>query len=1263
MERQQTAQTTPAPPQRSSTPAVQPASPQATSLPDFLEMQQTLGNQAVQRLYRSGVLQAKLKIGAPGDKYEQEADRVADQVMRMPEPIVRRQAAEEEEPVQAKPLAAQITPLVQRQPATEEEEPMQAKFEDSGEAQIQRQTEEEEETAQTVPLQRQPAAEKEEEQVQAKTITIQRQCPECEKEMAEEGGTVQRVIDMAQVPVIQRLCPECEEKLQRQAKAEEEESPIQTRLFNTPTIRLKRHAWSIQRKSANGQTAPASSHVEANISAMRGGGSPLSHSARNFFEPRFGADFSSVRVHTDSRAAEISRAINARAFTVGHDIAFGAGEYAPYIEQGKSLLAHELAHVIQQEGQALDLQRSPLSAEELANRAERLFNAFSGPGTDEEAILGTLDGLTPIDVAELERIYQQNHSPRRDGRNLVADLIYELEDIEDRHRALSLIRRGVERQEHPEGIGGSRPHIAVEPLVQEVVPGSEVTYVMDIGAAIFSTVRYQWFVRNDPRTRRGRPFLPEIVRGPAQARWEARWDSPGRHTVVCEVQFGEESPTYYEYIQVVREAPELAAESFEQRGVGLQPDLYVGLLELQKRRLEQQDATQNAEQIRQLEEAIQNARRLLEIPQTGAVDTPRGCMVLAQTEAGPGPARPMRAVLVPTARPEPVTLQLFVKPLADGRWAIVDLTDPDPGRARTYEGSPASGLQGQAAIRSAVQHAWEDFVEDNPHPAGQLVGEPPDGLGFERGTRWNVHTNGISSLEEVSQWFSRVGLIAGITAIALYLVPEPSSKVVATAILISAAAGATAATLNIIDRIEHGNFQWNTETALDLLDLAGSLAVGVGTALSLSGRALSITRLRSAVIISEGVDTGSDLASGVILSALHYSRIEEIRRRTDLTDAQKEQMIRTELEQASLQGGLILLGVVGGGRATRQAVEIDLPRVRDVLEQPGIVRELRDEVLDSPGLQWVLMDHDYDPAELNRLWGEWQSRRDLLESENFTQYVGRRGYRAGVTDNPTLSEVFGADFANLPVGEKNLRILGTTEPDLVQAIRSGSLPSGIQQRVNQLLNQDIIGDAFLLNSARDSISRQLSETLGRSVASIAEFQQVIELVRQPGRRGAIGEYFFTQHAAGSGTAGIRKPSFRADEIPGLTVETFTPDRIRPNSRRTLDVKVGYTATDIDVEQLRNYDRLVNESQRPGSRVQQTLQSEVGIAGGLTGHDYLFLPRSGENARDAAARAYESVRREGLLENVNIFYMDNDGVIWRFIGSQSPTQRIGTRLPD
>src|SRR5262249_5093546 len=71
---------------------------------------------------------------------------------------------------------------------------------------------------------------------------------------------------------------------------------------------------------------------------------------RSFMEPRFGHDFSRVRVHTDAEATASARAVDAQAYTVGRDVVFDNGRYAPQTSAGRHLLAHELAHVVQQSG-------------------------------------------------------------------------------------------------------------------------------------------------------------------------------------------------------------------------------------------------------------------------------------------------------------------------------------------------------------------------------------------------------------------------------------------------------------------------------------------------------------------------------------------------------------------------------------------------------------------------------------------------------------------------------------------------------------------------------------------------------------------------------------------------------------------------------------------------------------------------------------------------------------------------------------------------
>lgn len=92
---------------------------------------------------------------------------------------------------------------------------------------------------------------------------------------------------------------------------------------------------------------PESSQAHPDSRYSGGAGQPLPVSARSYFEPRFERDLSRVRVHTDEPAAHAARALHARAFSVGHDIVFGRDAYRPETISGKTLLAHELVHVVQ----------------------------------------------------------------------------------------------------------------------------------------------------------------------------------------------------------------------------------------------------------------------------------------------------------------------------------------------------------------------------------------------------------------------------------------------------------------------------------------------------------------------------------------------------------------------------------------------------------------------------------------------------------------------------------------------------------------------------------------------------------------------------------------------------------------------------------------------------------------------------------------------------------------------------------------------------
>ena len=101
---------------------------------------------------------------------------------------------------------------------------------------------------------------------------------------------------------------------------------------------------------ADAGASDVSPHVEGAIQQERGGGHGLDSGVRHQMESSLGADFGGVRVHTDNRADSLNRALSARAFTTGQDVFFREGAYQPGSSIGRELIAHELTHVVQQNG-------------------------------------------------------------------------------------------------------------------------------------------------------------------------------------------------------------------------------------------------------------------------------------------------------------------------------------------------------------------------------------------------------------------------------------------------------------------------------------------------------------------------------------------------------------------------------------------------------------------------------------------------------------------------------------------------------------------------------------------------------------------------------------------------------------------------------------------------------------------------------------------------------------------------------------------------
>ncbi len=189
---------------------------------------------------------------------------------------------------------------------------------------------------------------------------------------------------------------------------------------------------------AGNETVSAGSSPASVERTLSGSGRSLEQPVRQDMEKRFGHDFSKVRIHTDGSAARSASDINARAYTAGSDIVFNQGEYEPQSNKGKKLLAHELTHVVQQApvfGASEVVQRQTTSTSSpvntgltqvmLTNIAERLREAMSGLGTDEEAIYSVLSGRSQYQVDQIEERYRNLY-----GRNLLDDLQDELTESE-----------------------------------------------------------------------------------------------------------------------------------------------------------------------------------------------------------------------------------------------------------------------------------------------------------------------------------------------------------------------------------------------------------------------------------------------------------------------------------------------------------------------------------------------------------------------------------------------------------------------------------------------------------------------------------------------------------------------------------------------------------------------------------------------------------------------------------------------------------------
>ncbi|KAA6439398.1 DUF4157 domain-containing protein [Dyadobacter flavalbus] len=252
-------------------------------------------------------VQTRLKIGEPGDKYEKEADAVAGSVVQK----MAQEKVETSVHARKKGIQRKCTDCASEEKVSRKENPKGEQDKD---------------------LHRKTAG-------IAPFTAIHRASDQAEKGKANEKESVKRKLAKEEEPAIHKLKDrDQEEKVAKKADTEKEVKR-----------RIKPAEENVQKK-ASGSTAAPKDGLEEKLNASKGSGSVLPAGIRSRMETSMGADLSGVRIHTGSKAAEMSESVNAQAFTYGHNIYFNQGKYNPDSTEGQHLLAHELTHTLQQEG-------------------------------------------------------------------------------------------------------------------------------------------------------------------------------------------------------------------------------------------------------------------------------------------------------------------------------------------------------------------------------------------------------------------------------------------------------------------------------------------------------------------------------------------------------------------------------------------------------------------------------------------------------------------------------------------------------------------------------------------------------------------------------------------------------------------------------------------------------------------------------------------------------------------------------------------------
>lgn len=164
----------------------------------------------------------------------------------------------------------------------------------------------------------------------------------------EADRVAEHVMRMPAGPIVQRACEACDDEREAISRKPWHAAMRKCSACDEEERTGARPAMSFVQRQSSSDGGSLSDDDAGRIAATRGSGAPLPSETRTFMEQRFDADFSGVNVHAGSSASELASDLDAQAFTVGQDIYFNDGQYAPSTSDGRRLLAHELVHVVQQ---------------------------------------------------------------------------------------------------------------------------------------------------------------------------------------------------------------------------------------------------------------------------------------------------------------------------------------------------------------------------------------------------------------------------------------------------------------------------------------------------------------------------------------------------------------------------------------------------------------------------------------------------------------------------------------------------------------------------------------------------------------------------------------------------------------------------------------------------------------------------------------------------------------------------------------------------